>query len=530
MSSLTARIRANADLIALNLALLLAATAIAATARGLYRNSLEAHPEWVATKASLAKPAMGEASYVVATQALARNRLNLDAWFGFQEVLYRRPLDLTSLTANVRFEPDGYVYVLYDVRKDGFSGVRISSRRDLPSTQFAATLDGGFISQEPLAFDGPVAPDRQHVVRLLFDQTEVKVVLDERQIGAFRRVPGAQRIGFRAGIRASYVDDVALQLVDGTTIHESFTNTRNLLSRSFIIFGVGALVLMAGCVAAARWSSAPARSIGLSVVLVNLCLLLTASAAYAYQYLAGPLYHLGDVPAQGTSVRRLGRIRSTMYDDMRRRYPPERADSAYRILFLGSSQTWGAGASTNDDVWVSRLEHMLDADFKEAHIECINAGVPALVSSQVLMMARELVSLRPRAAVINLSNNDRDTTVFRANMDSLVSLLTSRGIRTVVILEPNSPERRVTDTNHGDLAAKHRIVARIAAAHGVPVVDMHSRLAAKNRSGLLWWDFVHLTSFGQKVMADTLRAELAGLLHLDSLAMRPITHTTTAAH
>ena len=215
MSALLATARRNLDLIALNLALLLATSGIAGGARALYRNSLSEHPIWTSTKPALARRVMGARRYMLASQAVVRNRLDLSAWFGFQEVVYDRPLILSEMDVNVEFEPDGYVNVLYDVRRDGYSGVRLSNRQDLPSIQFRATPEGEFLSEGTLARPALVTANRKHALRLLFDTARTQILLDGRDEGSFPRISGAQRIGFRGGLRAAWVDDIVLRLTDG---------------------------------------------------------------------------------------------------------------------------------------------------------------------------------------------------------------------------------------------------------------------------------------------------------------------------
>jgi hypothetical protein len=38
----------------------------------------------------------------------------------------------------------------------------------------------------------------------------------------------------------------------------------------------------------------------------------------------------------------------------------------------------------------------------------------------------------------------------------------------------------------------------------VPVVDLHGRLRALEGTGFVWWDKVHLTSYGQELAAGLL--------------------------
>jgi len=120
-------IRANLNLIILNLIIIFIVSFAIVKTHALYENSLSVHPQWIATKTTLRRGVNGALEFVLSPQALARNQLNLGVWYGFQEVLYRDELDLSQIEFRFRAEDGGYLHVLYDYRSGGFSGVRLSS-------------------------------------------------------------------------------------------------------------------------------------------------------------------------------------------------------------------------------------------------------------------------------------------------------------------------------------------------------------------------------------------------------------------
>jgi hypothetical protein len=147
---MSSRLRQSLDLISLNAILLLVASGIASLDRSMYLNSLELHESWVSSKDSIQMGLMGAVEFGDRWQAVAGNRLNLAAWYGFHELRNRSAAVISELEVEAGFEPDGYVNLLYDIREDGFSGVRISNRTDLPSVQFRASPDGEFLSVRAL--------------------------------------------------------------------------------------------------------------------------------------------------------------------------------------------------------------------------------------------------------------------------------------------------------------------------------------------------------------------------------------------
>ncbi len=507
-------LRANLDVILLVAGVLLATSLGVVRTRALYENSLSVHPEWISTKATLRRGVMGALAYTSGQQALARNRLNLGAWFGFQELLYRDAQDLAKLEFRFRVEADGYLHVLYDHRSDGFSGVRLSSRPDSPSFHYRASADGEFTATDPLRFE-VVSPATWHQVALSFTDRDVVVTLDGATVGCFKREPGAQRVGFRGGQRHAEVDDVIFTGADGRVHAERFTNHHRQWPRLGFAFAGLLSITVVGTAIALRFSSLPFRQIGMATAVVGLVLACMVAAAYLLQYERGRDYGTASDETARAEAYWIKSSRRDIVAGIRAKYTAQIPPDVFRILVLGTSQTWGAGASSDDETWVRQLERLLDERPGGIRVECINAGVSGMGAGQVLELLRtDLADIQATAALVNLSNNDVDTEKFRQSLDAIARELLRRKMLVVFALEPNSPERRPTDSRHGDLSVKHEIVRTIAARYQRPVIDLHAYLAERKDAGFIWWDFVHLTSFGQRLVARKLAGELPPLLGL----------------
>jgi hypothetical protein len=84
----------------------------------------------------------------------------------------------------------------------------------------------------------------------------------------------------------------------------------------------------------------------------------------------------------------------------------------------------------------------------------------------------------------------------------------------VLVLEANSPEVAqdpIPPDENAELLKRHGEMREIAKKHGLKVIDLHHYLSdpAVADSGFIWWDFVHLTSYGQKLYAARLLKEAA---------------------
>ncbi|CAN5156681.1 hypothetical protein BH09GEM1_BH09GEM1_41460 [soil metagenome] len=507
--------RRHLDIIVLNTLLLAVACSVVASILFRRSNTLAHHPAWTVTKAGLARELMGVKAYVSDGHSLTDDRLNLGVWYGFQEVLSSRAFNVKRLEVNVGFEPDGYVVVLYDVRPDQFSGVRLSSRADLPSIAFQASPDGRFLSTVGL-WGGLVSPDRTHDVAIAFADS-ARIVVDGRTVATMPRSPGVQRVGFRGGQRAAWVDDLVLHLGGGIRVDESFERQGNRIADITATFVAAALVMGIIALVLVRRLAMPQRQAGLAVTMLSICILCMTGIAWIYQRQTSRTYpKLSSSEIKVDDAKRLEEAEQAVLDEVRERIASASNGESFRILLVGSSQTWGAGASRMDDIWVRRLERMLNSRATGERVVCLNAGVSGLTSPQVLQFQRRVLAAvpRPNAAIVNLASNDIDTTAYRTNLDSIVTTFAAIHVPVILLMEPNSPERRPADSKHGDIRKKHRIIAEIGRRRGVPVIDMQAALAARNQTGFLWWDFVHLTSYGQQVFAEHLAGALPTLVQL----------------
>jgi lysophospholipase L1-like esterase len=175
-----------------------------------------------------------------------------------------------------------------------------------------------------------------------------------------------------------------------------------------------------------------------------------------------------------------------------------------RVLFIGTSQTWGAGARDEIETFVNRIEKELNSSIVfNGRFECINAGIMGSDSAKLFdLYMKEWLVLKPKIVVIILSNNDTDAVQFSNVLKHFADLNVSNGIKTMFVLEANSIE------STSDGLKMHKFMKQVGQEKNVQVLDLHNYLAQNYEKGFLWWDPVHLTSFGQKLAADFLFNEI----------------------
>ena len=122
-------------------------------------------------------------------------------------------------------------------------------------------------------------------------------------------------------------------------------------------------------------------------------------------------------------------------------------------------------------------------------------------------MRQILREVRPAVVVVNLSSNDKSSKGFESALRRLVDRIIVARARPVLVLEANAPAA----VSRG-LRARHSEVRRVAEDYGLPLIDLQGYLESRDDTGFLWWDLVHLTSFGQRLAAAKLFSDLAPIL------------------
>jgi hypothetical protein len=499
------------------------------------QNTLYLNGRWLATKRSLEMSLVGADSFLITRAALSRDRLDLGSWYGRHELIFRTPF--TPREISLRFSA-GELAVLFDKTAAGFSGVRFADGR---AAFFRADAVGRFLETVPL---DAVVDGSWHRLRLAFGGGRMSVELDGREIGAVPETPVAGRFGLRAGMSRALVSDVRLAADDGAVYAESFANFKNGLRLLLLDFVLALLAALAGLRLLAR--------AGLSVRRARLALLAAGGGAA----LAGLIFlsfdyydwsgreldarsrPMGDAAAARSPALRIEAARVRVFGWWsalagtpavtpeglaRQGYPRDqiwagplffardgsvvrkgaerrvaRADSALRVLYVGSSQTIGAGAESAESTFVGRTHRLMIAALGPSRpLESLNIAVSGSVGPRLLDDDRDkYLAFRPDLMVIDLASND-DAQSLRASVEGFLALNASLGVKTILLKEavacPDCPEQ----------ARKHAVLDELARRYRAPIYDLHGYLAgpAVSSSGYLWWDSDHLAPYGHELVA-----------------------------
>ncbi len=480
------------------IALLLVGAQVAAVVAGAwvyawYSHSVEGSGRWVATKAHLGRKVMGAVDFARSHHTLAGGQLDLGRWFGFQEVVLREPVLVRTVELDFRPEPGAWLALRYGPGPEGGAGLLLGTDERFPSGSFTVDAAGEFEVFEPLTGLRP-APGAWAHLALEFGPAGVSAALDG---GAPQRIgeptSGPQHLAFRGGQASVVLDDVRVRCDGPGGFDETFFHGRGFARGLLALVGLLALDVLAWRLVR-RWRVSGRRLLALAVGSAA-SLLFVAAAIVVLQRTKAGRYPRANHDAEAAW---LSEEATRVAAEVRARHAPAHP-GVTRVLVVGTSQTWGAGATRAEEGFVPELERQLEAARPGRDFECVNGGVSGLRAPRLLeLFQSEWLALEPDLVVLNLSNNDKDAASFAAALRGFADLCAEHEIALLFALEANASE-----AVPGPLAL-HPTMRAVAAERGIEVLDLHQEIARHSGRGFLWWDFVHPTSFGHRLLAEAL--------------------------
>lgn len=474
-------------------------------------NTLLTNGKWHSSKLRLEKSVYGAAQYFMGTPTLAHGELNLGAWYGYQEVVLKDPVRAEYLSFNTLLSSDSYMMVMLDRDKEQFHAIRLSNHPDYESAYIRMNELGEFLSVEPLSHQA-LGTDQWHWVQVVINR-EMRTVhlrIDGQDIAELDiTLPTEQRLGFRGSYNPTYIDFIEVRDdKNAIVLDEQFSyHDDQALTKQFVLFVVVLGIYGAIFFGVLYWKQT--KSIAYGAVLILTMNLVFTFGAFTH-YLQN--YYLPAYPNPNSQLYRF-----TKYLELHRRKVEEYSAAhdiaptvreyqqrgPINVLVIGSSQTWGAGAQYTDETFVHVAEFLANQAAGQERFTFINTGKSGAKSSELLELYKGVwLDFHPQIVVTNLSNNDDDRDAFEKNLRQFAQINAQKGIETVLVLEANSPEFQSDDL------PLHSTMSEVAQEYDLQVIDLHSYLRAKEQTGAIWWDNVHLTSYGHRLAGEYLFAEM----------------------
>ncbi|MSR63876.1 MAG: hypothetical protein EXS08_15735, partial [Planctomycetes bacterium] len=168
---------------------------------------------------------MGSGEFATSHHTLAGQQLDLGRWFSFQEVLLAEPVAAREVAFDFRPNPGAYLVFLFALDPTGATGLRLSSDPRIPSGRLTIDAEGAFLDFEPMPQFDVVADVWSHL-ELDLGSDGARAALDGGAPQRLGATPERQRFGFRNGLAAVRIDDVALRCDGAGGFQESFFNAR----------------------------------------------------------------------------------------------------------------------------------------------------------------------------------------------------------------------------------------------------------------------------------------------------------------
>jgi lysophospholipase L1-like esterase len=508
---------------------------------------------------------MGSEQFMTTRNALFRDQLHLAEWHGFNEVSLKERVEPAAIEYRFRLSPGAYLYFIFNRSESGHSGIRLSRNTKFPSMVYQADRLNKFVSRTALDLTPSRLSDGWHNLVLSFASGEVTASLDGAALASVPvKIEGPQIIGLGGGFWPADLDSVRIRGKDGRTIlDDSFRNRRHYRAVLATVAVISLLLIGLTTVPLLRRHSPNEFKLGvfrclmgLGVAIMVLSLLFGFdyffwSSRYLYKdYLPGDAHAYavtvqiealrqklflypkgvsafpsdkkvresitrwdGVEPIIFSDIMRFTRehpIAPDFLDDGQVRALPPKSDRTLRVAFLGTSQTYGSGAERISETFVARCHGLLARALGDISVETYNLSISGSNSTELLSKYNKSWRFsRPDLLLINLSTNDRKVDTLTENLRTLAHQTRVAGGRVVFLLEPNAAE-----VDHRGLQEKHSAIQRLGQELRVPVWDLDRYLSSDPvyDSGMMWWDKVHLTSYGHGVVAEWLAPQILTMI------------------
>lgn len=469
-----------------------------------WHNTLAQNSHWVVAKRNLALAVMGSEQFYNDRQALAGGALHLGSWHGYQQVTYRDQLELKQLHVDFDMDEGSYLYIIFGSDGSDQYALRLSTQRMYRNAWLKLKDTGEFIETTPMPAAKLVARGNRVSLLLNQDRNEVGIILNGDYYGHFQVPPFfIKTVSFRNGNQDVTINRVVVRSFENKVlVDESFDNQESWPTAAgrvlavLLIIDASILLLEMRLTLPAKWSLSKSGRVWLPVTLsVTLVLLLTAIFqryfAARYPQFTGWFTNIFEAEQRYLEIHSL-----EMTEEFFKKYTLDPAPHTYRVLMIGSSQTWGAGANQPDEGMVSVINTLANKELAAPNRKY--EFIPTAVSGQ---QAADLYTLyeqhwkafKPNMIIVNLSNNDDDPERFKENLERFAEFTAKQRIPLLFVLEANSTEYRPVLENHAAMK-------QVAQKYAIPLIDAHSYMATQEQSGILWWDYVHPTTYGHQVL------------------------------
>jgi lysophospholipase L1-like esterase len=476
----------------------------------LTNNTLKNNQHWEAEKENLEMGVMGSWNFFNKTQPLNHGYINLGSWHGFQEITTKQELEFDYIEFDAFFSKNSYLMNHFLINEGRRFSIKISEEKQ-ESSCLVIDQSGKFLDKKVLN-NVQVSNEEWSHVEISLQGTRADIKINGEEFDCFVPLTSKSKLGFKGGYNDTLIDNIIVKNDNKDVFREGFSNDKNLVFYFLSVFWLLSLIeLFLFKVLKNR------KKFLFFITTVSISALFSLIIFYIYLL----FFFVGNYPNITSIINKIRFQEKEWVDnefqiisqDIMASYED---DNSEKIMFIGSSQTWGAGASKKKNSFPFVFEKLLNDLLLEnqqsislgkqvmavgpnSKIRVINAASSGVTSIELLQEYKtKWIELSPKVAIINLSSNDFTNEVseklFRENISSFIEINREKNIETIFLLEANSSEVKI-DNNF------HSVLKDICIKEEITFIDVNDYLKKKDNSGLIWWDFIHPTDYGHRLIA-----------------------------
>ncbi len=525
---------------------------------GYNKNTLSKKTDWASVKLIQQLATMGAPNFMLTRNGLFQNQLHLGAWHGYQFLALTQEQSPEEISFDFFLPDAGKLYFMFNINNNQMMGLKLTPPTGGLGFFFKGNVKKGFQSKE---YTDLLLTKGWHHFLIKNGISRSEVVLDGVKSNyPFPPLVNNQSIAFQGGLQDVVIDNFKIKDQYSVVIDEDFSYQWALLPIALIFFICLGLQIFAGGV-----FSQKTKIIAFRLILFNFVFYFCLVPLYLFDYFYwSKTYHYDTyVPDRKTSLQSekgIERWRQWLFFEMIRpetykkiafdkllesflkeftdwdgtshfevnvvtqiegaenvkitQIPTQKfqaglkKENEFRIGFLGTSQTYGKGASRLEQTMVAEVHMELVKTRPKKRITTYNFSEAGLTSSELLQQFKDKIdSSQLDVLVTNLGFNDPDPDLLKKNIMTIQQHFSKRGTRTLFLSEPTSED---------SVSLHHRInimvLSHLSSEGKIEFWDLAEHMKSEKDSGLLWWDHVHMTSLGQKNVALWLTQKLSPLI------------------
>ncbi len=489
---------------------------------------------------------MGGQEFFEQRQPFAFNQLNLAEWHGHNEVTWSKAVGpWEELKFQLRLQPGAYVWLFISAMNQERYGLRISENAEFPSGFFTLDESARITEREPLN----LKPSKSfNEVKVKISDEKVSFFLDNQLILEKElKLPPERSFSFRSGLKGVTIDNVELQ----TGANKSVENFAPQFEMNYVYFSTAVILILSFLIwLVSIFLIQKEKRVFFQITYQLLIFIFFLTASLIDRFVLAPSYlYKNRIPygqvAASEAISKVELVRQNVFFKIAefchaKKPAPLPAIKDYmnffqfsdqagnisklksidelkshskaqlEIVYMGTSQTWGAGALGPENSFAHVAVIELRKKLKRS-ISSLNFSVSGSWTEPLLNHYKKLLSIRkPEVLVVNLSMNDRSyMSSFEGNLRKVAELGRIHKIKTVFVLEAMDKE-----AYSASIQFMHQKMAQVGKAYDIPVFDLMGYVNSPEiyDSGIIWFDEVHMDRYGHQLIGRWLADKLAPVI------------------